>query len=95
MDVWTVAQWYGIISLALAGTSYLTLYIPGIELAEEILDERLPLQRGWIGTSLWFILSTLISPWTAIVLLSNNNEDFIEKFAVALADNIIKKEDNE
>ena len=85
MGVIEMLQIYGVVSTALAGTSYFTLYKPAIGLAEEILDEDLPLHKGWLGATLWLIFSGIFSPITAFVLLKNNNDDFIEKYALSIA----------
>lgn len=91
MDFWTAAKIYAIVSLALAGTSYYTLYKPSIELAEEIVGRDLPFHSGWLGTILWFLMSGLMSPWTIFVLLSNDNNKFIESFALKITE-IVEEE---
>lgn len=95
MDFWVVMKVYGIISVALAGTSYFTLYRPSIELTEEILDENLPSHRGWVGVSLWLTFAMILSPLTLYVLLSNDNEDFIEDFAVRLSEHLMDEDEEE
>ena len=79
---------YGLVSLAIAGTSYFTLYRPSIELTEEIVDQDLKRYKGWIGTTVWVSLVTILSPLMIIILLKNNNNSFIEKFALKLADRV-------
>jgi hypothetical protein len=88
MNFVEAAQIYGIVSLALAGTSYVTLYRPAIYLTEEIVEENLAHYRGWLGTLAWFSIATPLSPLVAIILLKNNNNSFIEKFAIKLADRV-------
>jgi len=96
MDVWSGVQIYLVISAALAGTSYINLYRPAIQLLEEILDDKAPIYSNWVGMSMWLIMSFIVAPFTAVLLLSNDNEEFIEKLAVSLADKVIKnKEDGE
>jgi hypothetical protein len=95
MEIWAWVQVYGIVASALAGTSYFTLYRPGVELAEEILDEDLNLHRGWLGTTMWLLISASLAPYTLFTLLKNDNAEFIEGFAVALADRIMKDEDED
>ena len=89
MDFVITAQIYGIVSTAIAGTSYFTLYRPAIALTEEIVDRELNIHKGWPGVLFWFAMSALLSPFIAILLLRNNNGAFIEKFAVTLADKLI------
>ena len=95
MDSWTIFQLYGLVSVALGATSYFTLYRPAVELVEQILDEELPIYRGWFGTSLWLIIATLGSPVSALVLLSNNNDRFITDFALKLADRVIDTDEDD
>jgi len=95
MDSWTIFQLYGLVSVAIGTTSYITIYRPAIELVEEILGEELPVYRGWFGISLWLFISVAASPVTALVLLSGNNEKFINDFALRLADRVIEREDEE
>lgn len=92
MDFVTSAQLYGVVATAIAGTSYFTLYRPSIALTEEIVGEELPLHSGWVGITIWFLLSGIVAPWTALLLLKNDNEEFIESFAVSLADRLIEDE---
>lgn len=94
MDIWAWAQIYLVIAGALAGTSYFTLFRPGVDLAEEILNEKLPWHRGITATVMWLVISAAVAPWTAIVLLSNNNASFINDFATHVADRIIEEEED-
>ena len=93
--MFTGLQVYLIVAAALAGTSYFTIYRPAIELTEEILDEDLKFYRGWFGTSLWLVITAIFAPATLIVLLRNNNESFIEQFAVALANTMMDEDEDE
>jgi len=95
MDFWAWLQVYLIISIALAGTSYINLYRPAINLLEEILDEKNTFYSSIWGMLLWLILSFIAAPATLVLLTVNNNDSFIERFAVSIADRVINKEDNE
>ena len=88
MDFLTGLQMYLVVAIALAGTSYWTLYKPAIQLLEEIVQEK-TVYSGWLGFTIWNICATAVAPWTAFILLKNNNEEFIEQFAVALADKMM------
>ena len=90
MDFWTGLQIYILIALALAGTSYWNLYRPTIDLLEEILGERPPIYGGWFGAIMWMIISFVLAPVTAFLLLSNNNNLFIKKLAISLYNNIVE-----
>jgi hypothetical protein len=92
MDYLIVLQIYGVVSAALAGTSYITLYKPAIQLLEEIVESDTP-YGGWLGFIIWNLAAIIAAPWTAYVLLQNNNEEFIERFAVVLAERIIAEEE--
>ena len=93
MDLWSVLQVYIVVAAALAGTSYWNLYRPAIQLLEEIVDQDVPRYSGWMGTIMWFLISFTVAPITAVLLLSNDNEEFIEKLAVSLADGIEEDEE--
>lgn len=93
MDVWLYLQAYLIISTDLAGTSYFTLFRPAVELAEEIIEERLTMHRGWRGLVLWLIITSILSPVAAYALLKNNNSEFIENYAVIISEGYIEDED--
>jgi len=95
MDFWMGLQIYLIVAVALAGTSYITIYRPSMELLEEILEQKVPRFSGWLGTTLWLLIAFVAAPWTAIVLISNDNNEFIENLAVKLATDIIEEEDKE
>jgi len=92
MDYLSGLQVYAVVSAALAGTSYLTIFRPSIELLEEIVEDK-TLYSGWLGFIMWNILASIVSPWTAYILLKNNNEEFIEQFAVRLAERIIEEDE--
>lgn len=94
MGYWTGLQLYGVIALALAGTSYVQMYRPAIALLEEIV-ERKTYYSSWLGGFMWVAASTLLTPWTLYILLKNNNEEFIEEFAVTLADKLAEEEEEE
>lgn len=95
MSFWMGIQLYVIISLALAGTSYLTIYRPSIELYEEIIEEQNTVYSGWIGFTTWILAAVVIAPYTAYILLQNDNQDFIEELAISLADISEEEEDEE
>jgi len=78
--------WYGVISLSLAWTSYITIFRPSIELLKEIIEEEKTVYSGFVGFILWTIFAAILAPFTAYVLLKNRNEEFIQEFAVSLAD---------
>jgi K+ transporter len=80
------------IALALAGTSYLMVFRPSIELFEEIIDKENTVFSGLTGFLIWTIIATLIAPYVVFVLLQNNNKDFIENFAIGL---LTKEDDDE
>lgn len=88
MDFLTGLQLYGIVAAGLAGTSYITLFRPSIELLEEIIEDKSP-YSGVFGFCVWNLLSFLAAPVVVFILLQNDNENFIEHLAVALANKII------
>lgn len=94
MDFSTGLGLYIVIAISLAGTSYMTLFRPSIELLEEIIEDKSP-YKGMFGFILWNVCAALIAPWTLYILLKNDNDAFIEALAVALADKILDKEDKE
>jgi hypothetical protein len=85
MDFWTIIQTYLLISTGLAITSYITLYRPAIAFLEEIVEQKTR-YSGPFGAALWTIIAFVFSPYILFILLSNNNRDFIELFAVTLAE---------
>lgn len=93
MDFWSVLQVYVVIAIALAGTSYWNLYRPAIELLEEIVDKDVRRYSGWFGTIMWLTISFTVAPVTAILLLSNDNNEFIENLAVSLANGITEEDE--
>ena len=93
MGFWTILQYYLVVSVALAATSYFTIYRPAIALTEEILDQELNMHRGWLGTFIWMALATFFSPIALFVLLKNNNTEFIDRFAVKLADDLSEEDE--
>jgi len=95
MDFWSGLQIYLVVAAALAGTSYINLFRPAMQLLEEIMGRKMPWHRGWLGTSVWLISAFIFAPAVIFLLLNNDNDDFIEKFAVALANRIIKREEEE
>jgi len=94
MDYLIMLQIYGVISVALAGTSYITLYRPAIKLLEEIVEGDTP-YGGWLGFTIWNLAAIIAAPWTTYILLQNNNEEFIERFAVVLAERIMKEDEGD
>jgi len=95
MDFWGVLQIYLIVAAALAGTSYLNLYRPAIQLLEEIMERKVPRYNGVTGTIIWLLIAFIVAPITAILLLNNNNIIFIERLAVSLANGLIEEEEEE
>jgi hypothetical protein len=85
MDIMSVVLMYIVIALSASITSYITIYRPAINLLEEIV-ERKTLYSGLIGSSIWIILTTIAFPWNINILLKNDNDLFIERFAVELAE---------
>ena len=85
-------QIYILIAVAIAGTSYFTLYKPSIELLEEIV-ERKTTYSGFILGVTWCLGAVIAAPLIATFLLKNDNEKFVEQFAVTLANRIIEDED--
>ena len=79
MDFWSGLQIYLVVAVALAGTSYWNLYKPAIELLKEILDDEVPRYSGWLGTILWLLISFTMAPITALMLLTNDNNEFIQR----------------
>lgn len=75
---------YLTIALSLGLTSYINLFRPSISYAEEILDEELP-YNGLFGLIIWVALATLFAPFTALLLLANNNTGIIKDLAVKFA----------
>jgi len=93
MDFWAAVQMYAIISAAIAGTSYFRFYRPAIDLTEEIVDESLPGYKDIPAVTVWLCIAFVLSPITTVMLLRNNNKDFIEKLALVLANRIIEEEE--
>lgn len=91
MDFWTVLQIYLVVSVALAGTSYWNIYKPATKLLGEILEIENPLGPGY--GMLFSVIAFVMAPITAVMLLSNNNNSFIEKLAVTLAESILEEEE--
>jgi hypothetical protein len=85
---------YILVAIALGTTSYFMLYKPAIELVEEILETKTVYSSGILKIT-WLLAATIITPLTAWFLLKNNNQDFIEGFAVALANKIIEEDGEE
>ena len=85
-------QAYGVVSIAVSGTSYFTLYRPAIDLAEEIIDKDLPSHRGVLGTGIWLVLAALMCPFTVWLLIRNDNLDFIERYALVISERYIDDE---
>lgn len=94
MDLFIFLKLYIFVSVALAITSYVMLFRPTIRLVEEIIEEDCP-YGGLFGLIMWNIFSTLVAPYTLFILLQNNNEKFIEQLAVAFANKLIDKEEDE
>jgi len=90
MDFWTVLQIYLVVSVALAGTSYWNIYKPAVNLLGEILEVENPLGPGY--AILFSVIAFVMAPITAIMLLSNDNTNFIKKLAVTLAESILEEE---
>ena len=90
MDLWVILKIYTIIATSLSLTSYFMLYKPAIELVEEIVDKK-TVYSGIKGLLLWNILTFPLIPYTGYILLDNDNEDFIESFAVSLAEKLKEK----
>jgi len=93
MNFWTGLQIYIVASAALAGTSYINLYRPAIRLLEEIMGEEVTRYSGWLGITIWLMMAFILSPLTLLLLLSNDNDEFIEKFAVSIASNLIEEDE--
>lgn len=93
MDFWVGLQIYGIIAGALAGTSYINLFRPTMKLLKEILEDEIPPHDSWFGHLIWLIVSFILAPVTAFILLSNNNDLFIEKLAIALSEGLIEEDE--
>jgi hypothetical protein len=58
------------------------------DLLEQIIDKR-TIYNGISGFLIWNSLAIIIAPWILLVLLSNNNQDFIENMAVSIAESMI------
>lgn len=93
MDFLIYVKLYGIIAVSIAWTSYLTIFRPSISLLEEILEEENRVYKGITGFIIWTLLATIGAPFMAIILLTNNNENSIEKFAVTLANRTMKHDE--
>lgn len=91
MDFWSALQIYLVVAAALAGTSYWNIYKPAISLLEEILEVEKPLGPAY--AILWGVLSFIMAPLTAVILLSNNNNQFIERLAVTIANSILEEDE--
>jgi hypothetical protein len=68
------------------------MYRPAIKLLEEIIEDDTT-YSGVLGFILWMLFSTIAAPWNLYLILQNNNEQFIEDFAVTLANRILESED--
>ena len=61
------------------------LYQPSIELLEEILDEK-TVYSGLTGFIIWNSIAVILAPGIMFLLLKNDNEKWIQEFALKLAD---------
>lgn len=97
MSIWTGLQMYGLIAVAMAGTSYLRIYRPAMELLLEILDEEYledaSLYSGAVGTISWFIISIIATPYILFILLKNDNATTIRHIASHLATRVIEEQE--
>ena len=94
MDLLMGLGLYIVTALSLAGTSYVTLFLPSMELLEEIIEDESP-YGGVLGFIIWNICAAVAAPWTLYILIQNDNDGFIESLAVALANKILDEEDEE
>ena len=83
---------YLTIAFSLGITSYINLFRPSVSYAEEILDAELP-YNGLFGLIVWVALATLFAPFTAILLLSNNNQGIIKDLAVKFAEKHLEEDE--
>ena len=91
MNSWIMLQIYAIIALSLGWTSYLNIFRPAISLLEEITEEKSN-YGGIFGFILWTFFASLGAPITLIVLLNNDNEQFIQLLAAKLAEEKLEDE---
>jgi Trk-type K+ transport system membrane component len=92
MEVWGILQIYLLVAIALAGTSYFNLYRPGIQLLEEIIDQKTVYSTFWCAL-VWLVIALIMAPFIAIVLLVNDNNEFIHSLALKLASRFEEEEE--
>jgi len=85
MSVWEMFQIYLLVAIAISGTSYFNLYRPGIQLLEEIVEER-TIYSSMLGATVWSLIALIAAPAIAVILLSDTNKEFINSLAVRLAE---------
>jgi hypothetical protein len=95
MEVLTGFQIYGVIAVSISLTGYLRIYKPSISLLEEIIEENSTIYSGFSGFLIWNSFATVLAPLVGFMLLQNDNEEAIQKFAVGLANRILEEEDDE
>ena len=95
MDFPTGLLIYALLALGLSLTTYLTIYRSAVKLLEEILDTDKTVYSGLSGFLLWIVFASLMAPWTATLLLKNNNTEVSEEMAATLDMKIMGIDDEE
>ncbi len=86
MNLWTGLTLYAVTALSLAWTSYVMIFRPSIHLFEEITEQTNSIYSGKSGFIIWTIFAFITAPWVAWTLLKNDNRNYIEDFAISLAE---------
>lgn len=85
MDFSQILQIYTLCALALAWTTYITIIIPAISIAQEVLEKDIGM-KGILGFIIWSIIGTVMAPLLLIVFILTDNKTFISKLALGLID---------
>lgn len=84
---------YIIVATSIGITSYIMLFTKIIRLYEEVIEKR-SIYNHWITKLLFIVMATVAAPYFMIVLLSNNNDEFIRSFTVGLLEKTIEEDDD-